>query len=130
MFFFSHYSSALALGVSFIALELCYLISSTRYKKGGVASGFQHVDTNAYDVLRLLQVKGRKNVTATEVPWWFPLGSAVKMMSFCQNKPTLHCGIFACIDNNVIFICSGDLGFGIKADCVVTHAGGGVVEQF
>lgn len=73
--------------MSFIALELCYLISSTRYKKGGVASGFQHVDTNAYDVLRLLHVKGRKNVTATEVPWWFPLGSAVKMMSSVKINP-------------------------------------------
>lgn len=38
-----------------------------RYKKGGVASGFKHVETNVYDILRLLQVKGRKDVTATEV---------------------------------------------------------------
>lgn len=37
------------------------------YKKGGVASGFDHVDTNAYNVLRLLHVKGRKHVTAMEV---------------------------------------------------------------
>ncbi|XP_051910058.1 villin-1 isoform X2 [Hippocampus zosterae] len=37
------------------------------YKKGGAASGFKHVDTNAYDVLRLLHVKGRKHVTAAEV---------------------------------------------------------------
>lgn len=37
------------------------------YKKGGVASGFNHVETNAYNVLRLLHVKGRKDVTATEV---------------------------------------------------------------
>lgn len=44
-----------------------------------MASGFEHVDTNAYDVLRLLHVKGRKHVTATEVPPWFPLGSAVKI---------------------------------------------------
>lgn len=51
----------------FIALELWFLISSTSYKKGGVASGFDHVDTNAYNVLRLLHVKGRKHVIATEV---------------------------------------------------------------
>lgn len=38
-----------------------------RYKKGGVASGFKHVETNVYDILRLLQVKGRKDVTAMEV---------------------------------------------------------------
>lgn len=37
------------------------------YKKGGVASGFDHVDTNVYNVVRLLHVKGRKHVTATEV---------------------------------------------------------------
>lgn len=38
-----------------------------RYKKGGVASGFKHVESNVYSILRLLHVKGRKNVTATEV---------------------------------------------------------------
>uniref|UniRef100_A0A8C0INV0 Advillin n=1 Tax=Chelonoidis abingdonii TaxID=106734 RepID=A0A8C0INV0_CHEAB len=37
------------------------------YKKGGVASGMTHVETNVYDVRRLLHVKGRRNVTATEV---------------------------------------------------------------
>ncbi|XP_040196793.1 advillin [Rana temporaria] len=37
------------------------------YKKGGVASGMKHVDTNTYDVKRLLHVKGKRSVTATEV---------------------------------------------------------------
>ncbi|XP_077974564.1 villin-1-like [Styela clava] len=37
------------------------------YQKGGVASGFNHVETNKYDVRRLLHVKGKKNVVATEV---------------------------------------------------------------
>uniref|UniRef100_A0A674IA68 Advillin n=1 Tax=Terrapene triunguis TaxID=2587831 RepID=A0A674IA68_9SAUR len=37
------------------------------YKKGGVASGMTHVETNVYNVRRLLHVKGRRNVTATEV---------------------------------------------------------------
>ncbi|XP_004601712.2 advillin [Sorex araneus] len=37
------------------------------YKKGGVASGMKHVDTNTYDVKRLLHVKGKRNVRATEV---------------------------------------------------------------
>ncbi|XP_034024827.1 villin-1 isoform X2 [Thalassophryne amazonica] len=37
------------------------------YKKGGVASGFQHVETNVYNVLRLLHVKGKKCVKAREV---------------------------------------------------------------
>nr|XP_020500770.1 advillin-like [Labrus bergylta] len=37
------------------------------YKKGGVASGMKHVETNMYDVKRLLHVKGKKRVTAKEV---------------------------------------------------------------
>ncbi|XP_007434638.1 villin-1 isoform X1 [Python bivittatus] len=37
------------------------------YKKGGVASGMQHVETNTYNVQRLLHVKGKKNVVAGEV---------------------------------------------------------------
>ncbi|KAM8802841.1 LOW QUALITY PROTEIN: advillin [Rhynchonycteris naso] len=37
------------------------------YKKGGVASGMKHVDTNTYDVKRLLHVKGKRNIRATEV---------------------------------------------------------------
>uniref|UniRef100_A0A673CIT0 Villin-like n=1 Tax=Sphaeramia orbicularis TaxID=375764 RepID=A0A673CIT0_9TELE len=44
-----------------------YFKNGLIYKKGGVASGFKHVDTNAYNVLRLLHVRGRKHVTATEV---------------------------------------------------------------
>ncbi|KAM4534393.1 villin-1 isoform 1-T1 [Odontesthes bonariensis] len=44
-----------------------YFKSGLIYKKGGVASGFNHVDTNSYNVLRLLHIKGRKQVTATEV---------------------------------------------------------------
>lgn len=37
-------------------------------KEGGVASGFDHVETNKSDVRRLLHVKGKKNVTAHERP--------------------------------------------------------------
>ncbi|KAF7240355.1 Advillin [Varanus komodoensis] len=37
------------------------------YKKGGVASGLNHVETNFYDVKRLLHIKGKRNVMATEV---------------------------------------------------------------
>uniref|UniRef100_A0A3Q0SYB1 Villin like n=1 Tax=Amphilophus citrinellus TaxID=61819 RepID=A0A3Q0SYB1_AMPCI len=44
-----------------------YFKNGLIYKKGGVASGFQHVDTNVYNVLRLLHIKGSKAVTATEV---------------------------------------------------------------
>uniref|UniRef100_H2ZGB1 Gelsolin-like domain-containing protein n=1 Tax=Ciona savignyi TaxID=51511 RepID=H2ZGB1_CIOSA len=44
-----------------------YFKSGIVYNKGGVASGFKHAETNQYDVRRLLHVKGRKTVTATEV---------------------------------------------------------------
>ncbi|XP_066487689.1 villin-1 [Tiliqua scincoides] len=37
------------------------------YKKGGVASGMKHVETNTYNVQRLLHIKGKKNVMAGEV---------------------------------------------------------------
>ncbi|MBN3283654.1 AVIL protein, partial [Polyodon spathula] len=37
------------------------------YKKGGLASGFKQVETNMYNIKRLLHVKGRKNFSATEV---------------------------------------------------------------
>ncbi|KAF1458243.1 Villin-1, partial [Pygoscelis antarcticus] len=37
------------------------------YKKGGVSSGMKHVQTNTYNVQRLLHVKGKKNVVAEEV---------------------------------------------------------------
>jgi len=44
-----------------------YFKSGIIYKKGGHASGFHHVETNQYNVKRLLHVKGRKHVTAVEV---------------------------------------------------------------
>ncbi|XP_051865692.1 advillin isoform X4 [Pristis pectinata] len=44
-----------------------YFRNGIIYKKGGVASGMKHVETNIYNVQRLLHVKGKKNVTATEV---------------------------------------------------------------
>ncbi|XP_035517512.1 advillin [Morone saxatilis] len=37
------------------------------FKKGGVATGMRHVETNTYDVKRLLHVKGKKRVIAKEV---------------------------------------------------------------
>ncbi|KAL8163931.1 UNVERIFIED_CONTAM: hypothetical protein K2H54_041352 [Gekko kuhli] len=44
-----------------------YFKQGVIYKKGGVASGMNHVETNVYNVKRLLHVKGKRNVTATEV---------------------------------------------------------------
>nr|XP_015815194.2 advillin [Nothobranchius furzeri]XP_015815195.2 advillin [Nothobranchius furzeri] len=37
------------------------------YKKGGVATGMKHVETNSYNIQRLLHVKGNKKVVAKEV---------------------------------------------------------------
>ncbi|KAM4576962.1 gelsolin-like [Odontesthes bonariensis] len=45
-----------------------YFKAGLTYMKGGVASGFKHVVTNDVEVQRLLQVKGRRVVRATEVP--------------------------------------------------------------
>ncbi|XP_044205209.1 advillin [Thunnus albacares] len=44
-----------------------YFKQGVIYKKGGVASGMKHVETNTYDVKRLLHVKGKKRVVAKEV---------------------------------------------------------------
>ncbi|XP_026801974.3 scinderin like b [Pangasianodon hypophthalmus] len=46
---------------------LGYFKSGIKYKKGGVASGFHHVVTNEVNVKRLLHVKGRRVIRATEV---------------------------------------------------------------
>uniref|UniRef100_A0A8C1B500 Gelsolin n=2 Tax=Cyprinus carpio TaxID=7962 RepID=A0A8C1B500_CYPCA len=47
---------------------LGYFKKGLQYMKGGVASGFKHVVTNEVTVQRVLQVKGRRVVRATEVP--------------------------------------------------------------
>ncbi|KAL0966687.1 hypothetical protein UPYG_G00298440 [Umbra pygmaea] len=44
-----------------------YFKSGIKYNKGGVASGFNHVVTNDANVKRLLHVKGRRTIRATEV---------------------------------------------------------------
>uniref|UniRef100_A0A3Q2E2W6 Scinderin like a n=2 Tax=Cyprinodon variegatus TaxID=28743 RepID=A0A3Q2E2W6_CYPVA len=46
---------------------LGYFKSGIKYKKGGVKSGFKHVVINDMNVKRLLHVKGRRMVRATEV---------------------------------------------------------------
>ncbi|KAM4706289.1 scinderin [Rhinophrynus dorsalis] len=45
-----------------------YFKGGIKYKAGGVASGLQHVVTNDLSARRLLHVKGRRVVRATEVP--------------------------------------------------------------
>ncbi|KAA0719028.1 Gelsolin Actin-depolymerizing factor [Triplophysa tibetana] len=44
-----------------------YFKSGIQYKQGGVASGFNHVSTNDVNVKRLLHIKGRRAIRATEV---------------------------------------------------------------
>ncbi|KAJ7986406.1 hypothetical protein DPEC_G00339570 [Dallia pectoralis] len=46
---------------------LGYFKSGIKYKQGGVASGFHHVVTNDMNVKRLLHIKGRRAIRATEV---------------------------------------------------------------
>ncbi|EMP34604.1 Gelsolin [Chelonia mydas] len=47
---------------------LGYFKSGLKYKAGGVASGFKHVVPNEVAVQRVLQIKGRRTIRATEVP--------------------------------------------------------------
>lgn len=42
----------------------CALLS---YRKGGLASALKHVETNVYNIQRLLRIRGGKHVSATEV---------------------------------------------------------------
>lgn len=37
------------------------------YRKGGLASALKHVETDMYNIQRLLHIRGRKHVSATEV---------------------------------------------------------------
>ncbi|XP_078264370.1 scinderin like b [Rhinoraja longicauda] len=48
---------------------LGYFKNGIVYKEGGVASGFTHAVTNDDTAKRLLHVKGKRNVRATEVPF-------------------------------------------------------------
>lgn len=62
-----------------------------RYKKGGTGSGFKHVETNVYDILRLLHVKGRKDVTAKEV------ADATVNLILCHVTMKSHSTVYACM---------------------------------
>ncbi|XP_075684887.1 scinderin-like [Rhinoderma darwinii] len=48
---------------------LGYFKTGIKYQAGGVASGFTHVVTNDLSARRLLHIKGRRVVRATEVPF-------------------------------------------------------------
>ncbi|XP_036122190.1 villin-like protein [Molossus molossus] len=44
-----------------------YIRPGIIYRKGGLASALKHVETNMYNIQRLLRIRGRKHVSATEV---------------------------------------------------------------
>ncbi|XP_027624270.1 villin-like protein isoform X1 [Tupaia chinensis] len=44
-----------------------YFRAGILYRKGGLASGLKHVETNTYNIPRLLHIKGTKHVSAAEV---------------------------------------------------------------
>ncbi|XP_072582578.1 villin-like protein isoform X8 [Vulpes vulpes] len=44
-----------------------YFRPGVLYRKGGLASALKHVETNMYNIQRLLHIQGRKHVSATEV---------------------------------------------------------------
>lgn len=46
--------------------EFLSLFKVVRYLEGGVASGFKHVDVDAFTT-RLLQIKGRRNIRVSQV---------------------------------------------------------------
>jgi gelsolin len=45
-----------------------YFPNGLQILKGGIASGFKHVDTKAEFKVRLMQIKGKKHIQVTEVP--------------------------------------------------------------
>jgi len=45
-----------------------YFPNGLQVLKGGIASGFRHVDTHAEFKVRLMQIKGKKHIQVTEVP--------------------------------------------------------------
>nr|XP_020141080.1 villin-like protein isoform X3 [Microcebus murinus] len=46
---------------------LSYFRKGIIYRKGGLASDLKHVETNVFNIQRLLHIRGRKHVSATEV---------------------------------------------------------------
>nr|XP_020770505.1 villin-like protein isoform X3 [Odocoileus virginianus texanus] len=44
-----------------------YFRSGIIYRKGGLASALKHVETNVYNIQRLLRIRGGKHLSATEV---------------------------------------------------------------
>uniref|UniRef100_A0AAX7UCQ7 Scinderin n=1 Tax=Astatotilapia calliptera TaxID=8154 RepID=A0AAX7UCQ7_ASTCA len=70
-----------------------YFKGGLTYKTGGVASGFNHVVTNDLTAQRLLHVKGRRVVRATQVPFsWSSFNSGDCFIIDLGDKIYQWCG--------------------------------------
>ncbi|XP_060948749.1 adseverin [Limanda limanda] len=70
-----------------------YFKGGITYKTGGVASGFHHVVTNDLSAQRLLHIKGRRVVRATQVPFsWSSFNSGDCFIVDLGNKIYQWCG--------------------------------------
>nr|XP_019946519.1 PREDICTED: adseverin [Paralichthys olivaceus] len=70
-----------------------YFKGGITYKTGGVASGFHHVVTNDLSAQRLLHIKGRRVVRATQVPFsWSSFNSGDCFIIDLGNKIYQWCG--------------------------------------
>ncbi|CAI9624281.1 unnamed protein product [Staurois parvus] len=66
---------------------LGYFKNGIKYQAGGVASGFTHVVTNDLSAKRLLHVKGRRVIRATEVPFnWSSFNTETALSSMLELK--------------------------------------------
>lgn len=81
-------------------------LSPPSYKKGGVASGLKHVETNTYNVQRLLHVKGKKNVVAGEVSHgmcgvWIRIRPELPQTQLPSSRAQSGCGMMLpCLRSN------------------------------
>lgn len=77
------------------------------YKKGGVASGMKQVETNTYNIRRLLHVKGKKHVVAGEVrklkPTWPLWNIQPSQPLFLPSQPLL-CPWLGCLLQLLYFL--------------------------
>ncbi|XP_034455639.1 adseverin [Hippoglossus hippoglossus] len=70
-----------------------YFKGGITYQTGGVASGFHHVVTNDVSAQRLLHIKGRRVVRATQVPFsWSSFNSGDCFIVDLGNKIYQWCG--------------------------------------
>ena len=65
---------------------------ATALQKGGVQSGFKHARTNVSEVKRILHLKGRRSVRATEVELdWSALNQGDVFIIEIENVSVFFC---------------------------------------